>query len=250
MTPTLCKQDQSLIREVVGVVLYYGRAIDNTMLVALGTIAADQSNSTEATMDAVPDLLNYAAEHPDATIRFEASDMILNIDADASYLSEAKARSRASAFFFLSSLPTKTKPAPLNGPVLIMSTIMRNVMASAAEAEVGSAFLAGQEGCPIRTTLIEMGHPQPATPMVTDNKVAKGIIEDTVKQKRSKAIDMRFYWIRDRVNQNQYQLFWRPGLINMGDYHSKHHPPSHHQEVRRLYLWEKDSHTKRAEFYQ
>ena len=47
------------------------------------------------------------------------------------------------------------------------------------------------------TTLEELGHPQPPTPIKTDNTTANGIINGTVKQQRSKAIDMRFYWLKD-----------------------------------------------------
>ena len=78
---------------------------------------------------------------------------------------------------------------------------MRNVMASAAEAEVGAAFLNAQQACGLQTTLQEMGYTQPPTPIQTDNNVAQGILEGTVKQKCSKAIDMRFYWLRDRIAQ-------------------------------------------------
>jgi len=43
----------------VGVFLCYARAIDNTMLVALGTIASQQASATETTAHACIDLLNY-----------------------------------------------------------------------------------------------------------------------------------------------------------------------------------------------
>ena len=58
-----------------------------------------------------------------------------------------------------------------------------------------------------------------------------------MKQKRSKAIDMRFYWVRDRFNQNQFMIYWRPGANNVGDYVSKHHSPAHHQSMRPVFLW-------------
>lgn len=241
----------SRIREVVGVLLYYGRAIDNTMLVSLGAIAATQSTPTELTLDECVHLLNYAASHPDAVVRYTASDMCLWIHTDASYLSEAQARSRAGAFFFLSHHPNTLQPhqlPPINGPIHITSTIMKNVLASAAEAEVGAAYIAAQEGCPIRLTLAELGHPQPATPLQTDNSVAKGIIDGTVKQRRSKAIDMRFYWLKDRVAQNQYSIFWRRGSTNLADYFTKHHSPSHHRRLRPLYLYNKDSDATRRDF--
>ena len=77
-----------------------------------------------------------------------------------------------------------------------------------------------------------MGHPQPPTPMEVDNETAIGFLKSTMKQNRSKAIDMRFYCVRDRVNQNQYLIYWRPGDNNVGYYVSKHHSPAHHQTMR------------------
>jgi hypothetical protein len=115
---------------------------------------------------------------------------------------------------------------------------MREVMSSAAEAELGSLFLNAKNACPIRVTLDELGHPQPPTPMQTDNTTAIGIANDTVKQRRSKAIDMRFYWIRNRVRQGQFHIYWRPGRHNKADYFTKHHPAHHHRAVRSSYLYD------------
>jgi hypothetical protein len=231
------------IQEVIGCLQYYARAVDGTMLAALGTISSQQTTATTKTMTAVIQLLNYAATNPDATIRYHASDMILHVDSDASYLSESKARSRVAGYHFLSSHP-KPNPRPTdplpphNAPVYIHCQILREVVSSAAEAELGACFHNGKEATSIRQILIELGHPQPATPIVTDNSTAVGIANDTVKQKRSKAVDMRFYWIRDRVRQNQFEILWRPGILNKADYFTKHHPASHHKAIRSAYLFD------------
>ena len=195
-------------------------------------------------MDAITQLLNYCASHPDAMIRYHASDMILHVESDASYLSVPKGRSRAAGYFFLSDRPTDPLQAPAstdppvrhNGPIGIHSTIMREVLSSAAEAELAALFHNGREACPMRHALEEMGHPQPPTPIVTDNITAAGIANDDVKQKRSKAMDMRFYWVRDRVRQGQFIVYWRKGALNKADYHTKHHHVKHHREVRPTYL--------------
>jgi hypothetical protein len=84
--------------------------------------------------------------------------------------------------------------------------------------------------------LEEMGHPQPATPVVTDNSTATGIANSTVKQRRSKAIDMRYYWVRDHSDQKQFHIIWKNGKYNMADYVSKHHPAKHHQAVRSAFV--------------
>ena len=109
-------------------------------------------------------------------------------------------------------------------------------MSSAAEAEIAGLFTNTKEGTILRTTLEEMGHKQPATPVQTDNSTACGIANDNIKQRRSRAIDMRFYWVRDRVKQGQFVIFWAPGSLNLADYHTKHHSPAHHRLMRSKYL--------------
>ena len=69
------------------------------MLVALNAIAASQSAPTEDTMQKPLFFLDYAASHPYAILTYVASIMVLNIHSDASYLTEAKARSRAGGHF-------------------------------------------------------------------------------------------------------------------------------------------------------
>ena len=132
--------------------------------------------------------------------------MILFIHSDASYLLVTKARRRTSEVFFLSDPKpdaiTFSEYTPiLNGLVFIMCKILRNIMALAAEAEYGALFLNGQAAVLIRTTLIEMHHPQPPTPIQVNNSIAVVISNKSIKQKRSKAMDMRFLWIQDIILQ-------------------------------------------------
>jgi hypothetical protein len=77
-----------------------------------------------------------------------------------------------------------------------------------------------------------MGHNQDATELKTDNTTADGIINNKVQQKRSKAMDMRFYWVKYRVEQDQFNIGWALGDINMGDYFTKHHSPAHHKRTK------------------
>jgi hypothetical protein len=243
--------DKLRIQEVLGTLLYYGRAIDCTLLAAIGSIACQQAQPTRRTVDAIVRLLNYVASNPNGSVKYIASDMILWVESDASYLSESKARSRFAGFHYLSSQPHPDRPPqpddpppPLNGAINVPSKILREIVSSAGEAELAGLFYNGKEAVPERTTLEELGHPQPPTPMITDNQVACGIANDSVKQKRSKAMDMRFYWIRDRINRKQFHVFWKRGNTNLADYPSKHHPVSKHRAMRPLYLHEETDPTK------
>jgi hypothetical protein len=166
--------------------------------------------------------------------------MILHIVAEATYLVLPKARSRCAGLYYLSNMPTSDPPqAKPNGPVHVLCKTIRGVPASAAEAETGGLFLNGQEAIPICTALEEMGHKQPpsGTPLETDNSTAHDILKaPQVCMKRSKAIDMRYHWLKDRIEQLHFNLYWAPGCLNMADYFTKHHPPSHHKQMRYQYL--------------
>ena len=134
------------------------------MLLALGTITAQQASATQATSRYVTHLLDYFHTHPDAKLRYHGSDMILHIHSDASYNSEAKARSQDGGHFYLGKNASVRTTMHNNGAILKTSTIMRNVMESASEAECGALFNNTKEAVALRTTLHEMGHPQPPHP--------------------------------------------------------------------------------------
>ena len=237
-SPPLDEKGKKYIQEVIGTFLYYARAVDATMLPALGTLATQQANPTENTMKKVKQFLDYAATHPDAIITYTPSKMVLAIHSDASYCSEPKARSRAGGHFFMSA--DDTEPAN-NGAVHTVSQIIKAVMSSAAEAKLGGLYINAREAIPMRHVLNEMGHQQPPTPLQTDNSTALGVVKSTIQPKRTKAMDMRFYWLRDRENQKQFRSYWIAGPKNYGDYVTKHHPPIHNQSVRPTFLTAKST---------
>eukprot|EP00957_Ditylum_brightwellii_P130283 9938229-Ditylum_brightwellii.AAC.1 len=74
-----------------------------------------------------------------------------------------------------------------------------------------------------------MGHPQPPTLIMTDNSTACGIINSTVCQHQTRAINMRFYWVQDCCTQGNFLVYWVPGKNNLGNFHTKHHGTSHNQ---------------------
>ena len=131
------------------------------MSVALGTIAAQQASATQVTTKYVTHLLYYCHTHPGAKVHYHASDMILHIHSDASYNSEAKARSWDGGHFYLGKTESVRPTMHNNGAILNTSTIVRNVMASTSEAECGALSNNTNKAVSLRTTLHEMVHPQP-----------------------------------------------------------------------------------------
>ncbi len=231
--PPLDKKGKRFIQQVCGKFLFLGRAVDSSLLVPISAIASQAANPTTDTLQQANQLLDYIATQEDAIITYSASDMILNVHSDAGYLNEAKARSRAGGHFFLS---TNKDSPPNNGAILNIAHIIKNVMSSATEAELAALYIMAREAVYVRIILEELGHKQPPTPLQTDNACAEGVINHKIQPKRTKAMDMRFHWLRDRQCQEQFRIYWKAGKLNYADYWTKHHAAKHHAEIRSEFL--------------
>eukprot|EP00536_Pseudo-nitzschia_multiseries_P009617 jgi/Psemu1/23703/gm1.23703_g len=124
-------------------------------------------------------------------------------ESHAAYLVSYGARSRAGVHHYLGDKEDKM----FKEPILVLAKIIKNVMESAAVAKVASLFINAQEALPERQCLIELGHPQPLTPLKTDNMAAQGILTGTIK-----------------AEQGKFNIFWEPGNCNLSDYSTKYHP--------------------------
>ncbi len=176
------------VQKILGSLVYYARAVDNKLLVALNAIASRQSKATVHMEQLVHTLLDYVATYPNDGIIYRASNMVLCAHADTSYLNETKSRSRARAHIYLS----EDDPIPhLNGAVLTIATTIKFVMALTAEAELAALFIAACEMVPYRQTLINIGWPQPHSPVKTNNSTAIGVTNKTIIVKRAKMMDIR-----------------------------------------------------------
>lgn len=146
---------------------------------------------------------------------------------DASYLSKQKAHShsRAGGHFFMSS--DIANPAD-NGAVLNIAQLIKAAMLSAVEAELGALYINLRKAVPMRLLLAEMGHTQPPTPTQSNNSMALGVVNSNIQPRRTKAMDVRFHWLRCREAQWQFRFFWRPSKTNVSEYCTKHYCAVHH----------------------
>ena len=139
---SLIKKGAKRVQRVVGIFLYYDRAIDNTILPTLNDISSSQAKPTENTNKKIMMLLDYLSTYPNATIRFTSSEMILHVDSDAAFLVAPKARSHVVGFYYCSDDYNKstTPYSVLNGPIHIECKTLKHVVASAAEVETRGLF--------------------------------------------------------------------------------------------------------------
>ena len=229
------------IQRTCGSLLFYARALDGTFLTAVGALSAQQSSPTLSSVAANERLLGYAAAHPSHTVIIHPSTMILHAAVDGSYLSRKNSGSVAGGCFFLGPIPSasSTEPSPPyipNAPLHKFSTRVPVVVASAAEVEYAAVFGGMQVCCELRTTLASLGYHQPPTPVFVDNLCAIGLATSTVRPKKSKSIDMRFDWIRDRVKQKVFTVAKIDGTSNLADFFTKILPVARHKFLIPLLL--------------
>jgi hypothetical protein len=203
------------LQVVVGTLLYYARTVDPTIMTAVHELGSVQAKPTQKDMRKLERLLQYVSTHQHQGIRFHASTMQLQVQSDASYLCRPKARSVLGGLHYLGTMDQ------INGPFFCTSKVISCVVTSAAEAELGAAFQNAQKAAQFRNTLLELGYPQEPTPILVDNTVAEGLANDTINAKRSKSMDVRFFWIRDRVKKAEFWMKHLAGRWNISDFFTK-----------------------------
>jgi hypothetical protein len=126
-------------------------------------------------------------------------------------------------------------PKP-NGAILTVCKTIQGVMTSAAEAKTAGVYGNAQESIACCISLHALGHPQPATPLKTDNSTSNSFVHANIKQRRSKTWDMQWNWLRDKDTLKQLRIYWDKGQNDDANYFTKHHPPSHHLAMRPKYV--------------
>jgi hypothetical protein len=241
VSPLASPAQQHELQVVVGTLLYYARTVDPTILTAVHALGSVQSKPTLNDMRRLERLLQYVAIHQNHGLRFHASTMQLQIQSDASYLCRTKARSVLGGLHYLGTLDQ------INGPFFCTSKVISCVVSSAAEAELGAAFQNAQKGAQFRNTLIEIGYPQQPTPILVDNTVAEGLARDTINARRSKSMDVRFFWLRDRVRQAQFCISHLAGRFNISDFFTKPLPKEKFDQFKQYLVVDVDENVQRPQ---
>lgn len=114
-----------------------------------------------------------------------------------------------------------TTDPPHNGAVHTVEKIIKAIMSSASEKELYGLFINEKTAVPVQTTLEELGHKQPPTPIQADNSTTCVVVSNEIQPKATKAMDM---W--------KFRTSWRQGKLNKGDYVTKHPLAIHHKAIR------------------
>ena len=144
-------------------------------------------------------LLDYKATHPQATIQYHASYMILITDNDDTSLVLPAACSFIASQYYLNKHMldySKGTPTP-NGLILTEFKTIKTIISSSAEAKTESIFENTQNVIPLRIILKTVFlNPQPKerSPIITYNLTSLGILIYSIKLVKSKNWYMRYHW--------------------------------------------------------
>ncbi len=143
-------------------------------------------------------------------------------------------RSVAEGLFYLGN--KEANSMPINASLLAISKVIPNVAAFAGESEYAALFLNAQHGVWLRAVLEALGYSQPSTRLLCDNTCAVGLANKSLKPKRSKAILMRYHWVRERVQSGEFVVTWLAGSKNIADFFTKPLPTPKHKEIQALLI--------------
>jgi hypothetical protein len=200
LTPAETTEAQSII----GAILWYSRMLDSPTLTAVNALATELAERKSSINPKLDRLLGNLMMYPNNVLVYHASDMVFHASSDYSHLSVSRARGRAGlhGFFGFHNAPTF-----YNGPVVAGSQVLDVVVSSAAEGEYGAAYLVARETVYVQAIAKALGYPQlQPTTLLCDNSTAVGLANDSVKIAKTKAIDQRYHWLRDRVRQGQFRV--------------------------------------------
>jgi hypothetical protein len=221
----LTDEDAHEIQEIIGCCLWYSRMTDLPTLPAVSMLSTDQSDRRSSIQHRVDRLLGHLKKYPNNRIRYFASDMKYHCYSDVSYLNVTRGRSRAGGIGFFG---WNNNPSRINGAVSVLCKVLDVVVSSVCEGEYGAAYMVARNAVWMRAIARALGYPQGATTILVDNTCAVGLSNDTLKTARTKAIDVRFHWLRDRVRQDQFNVVWVKSEDNLADFFTKALPVHAH----------------------
>ena len=155
------KKATKRIQSIMGAMIYYAQSVDSTMIREINEISRVKSQPTWDTEEKSRMLLDDATTYPNEIPSYKASDMVLHVDSDASYLTMPETRSCYAGHFYLGNWPS---PSPIkpnhdrNGPIHMECKKIHNVVSYAAETETCGTLKNRKTDIDIKPTIIKLDH--------------------------------------------------------------------------------------------
>jgi hypothetical protein len=230
--PIPMPENTKFVQQFTGTLSHAARIVRHDLLPAVNDIAATQSAPTSKTMEQIDRLANYVARFPKASVIFKATDMVLK----AMYDSALRLHGKHKVGLMLYHSNINDHPEMIGNIIEVICRLPPDVVASIAEGEYCAQFITGQTAYWHRIINERMGYPQPPTILYGDNTTAIGIANDSIKIKRSKAIDNKMHWIRDKTRLKIFLPTHIRTNLNSADYQTKNLSTKEHNRQVKNYI--------------
>lgn len=231
-------KETKILQEKIGALRYIAMATYPHLEVAVGKIAANMATPTRKMMKAADRILQYLAQNKERRIRFIKSEMQVQAYSDASYGTEKNFRSRTGGYVFLGNSRETENP---NGPIEVISTVQKNNVCSAMEAEYVAMFEVTLRVVYLRQIAEALGNIQKTTRIEADNRAAVGLANGINTNRKLRHVAMRFHWVREQIAEKVVDVIWRKGSTNVADYATKY------LRTKEEYYKSREMYTKRGE---
>jgi hypothetical protein len=199
--------------EIVGCLLYLSVVTRVDIAYAVGVLTRHVKHPTYAACKAATRVLSYLALTRNKGLCY--SGTILNFLAytDSDWASDQDTRRSTSGYVVLMA----------GAPVCWMSKLQAVVAVSSMEAEYIACFYCVQEITWIRMLLEDLRLTRSLpTRVYIDNRSARLLMLNPVHHARSKHIDIKYHWQRDKVQDNTFKPLYVPTLEQRADIFTKH----------------------------
>jgi hypothetical protein len=205
---------------------------------ALSAIASQQSAPTEETLACINRFLDYIWTHPDAKIRYRASNMILNVHSNVSYLSAPKAQSCAGGYVFLNSIPQDSKPIIINGTSHTSHAQSENLLQRLLPKPNLALLFSMHRKLKYYSLSLKNSGTHNCLRHLFTSRTQPPLALPTTQSKDNSPKPWRCgtFWLLDGEVQKLIRFYYQPGRENIGVYLSKHHSSDIHHHVHPCYV--------------
>lgn len=213
-------------REVVGSLMFLAVATRPDISFAVGNVSRHMEKPAMAHVNAVKRILKYVKATMDMGIRYEANvDLSLCGYSDADYAGDIETRRSTSGYVFLFG----------NGIISWGSERQKSVALSTTESEYMAAASAVKELVWLQRFLSELLPTNLNKPMFyMDNQSAIRLVKNPEFHKRTKHIDVRYHFIREKYDEDIFDLRYVATNDQIADIMTKALPKNKHQHFRAM----------------
>lgn len=208
-------------REAVGALIFLSSVSRPDITYAVNLVSRYVSNPGAIHVNAVKRIIRYLITTKDVSIVYENGTELIGYS-DSDFAGDIDSRKSNTGYLFLMN----------GGPVTWASRKQNTVALSTTESEYMAASDAAREILWLRQFLLDIGKPQNTVTLKIDSQSAIKLIHNPVFHKRSKHIDVRYNFIREKVELKIINIEYVESSYQLADFLTKALPLSRFNFIR------------------